>query len=124
LVISGGGANAAPTNLFYNRNTRKLGVIGLKHLVFFNEMPHRGFDDVEASLNMLKDYMQTEKFNRGDQEFSSQCSIVLGGNIDTDMSAMKADARYRHLFESLPPELCVLRGNIFTGRSPVPCFSH
>ncbi len=105
FVISGGGANATPANLFYNRNTRKLGVIGLKHLVFFDEISHIRFDDVEASLNMLKDYMQTGKFNRGDQEFSAQCSIVLGGNIDTDMNLRQPDTRYRHLFEPLPPEL-------------------
>ncbi|HEX7376345.1 MAG TPA: BREX system Lon protease-like protein BrxL [Pirellulales bacterium] len=105
FVISGGGANATPANLFYNRNTRKLGVIGLKHLVFFDEISHIRFDDAEASINMLKDYMQTGKFNRGDQEFSAQCSIVLGGNIDTDLRQAAPDARYRHLFEPLPPEL-------------------
>lgn len=105
FVISGGGANATPANLFYNRNTRKLGVIGLKHLVFFDEISHIRFDDVEASLNMLKDYMQTGKFNRGDQEFSAQCSIVLGGNIDTDMELRQPDGKYRHLFEPLPTEL-------------------
>lgn len=105
FVISGGGANATPANFFYNRNTRKLGVIGLKHLVFFDEISHIRFDDVEASLNMLKDYMQTGKFNRGDQEFSAQCSIVLGGNIDTNMALRQPDGRYRHYFEPLPPEL-------------------
>ena len=105
FVISGGGANATPANLFYNRNTRKLGVIGLKHLVFFDEISHIRFDDVEASLNMLKDYMQTGKFNRGDQEFSAQCSIVLGGNIDTDMALCQPDGKYRQLFEPLPAEL-------------------
>ncbi len=105
FVISGGGANASPANLFYNRNTRKLGLIGLKHLVFFDEISNIRFDDVEASLNMLKDYMQTGKFNRGDQEFSAQCSIVLGGNIETNMALRQPDGRYRHLFEPLPPEL-------------------
>lgn len=59
----------------------------------------------EASLNMLKDYMQTGKFNRGDQEFSAQCSIVLGGDIDTDIALREPDGRYRHLFEPLPSEL-------------------
>lgn len=59
----------------------------------------------EASLNMLKDYMQTGKFNRGDQEFSAQCSIVLGGDIDTDIALREPDGRHRHLFEPLPPEL-------------------
>jgi ATP-dependent Lon protease len=54
---------------------------------------------------MLKDYMQTGKFSRGNQEFSAQCSIVLGGNIDTDTTLGQADVKYRHLFEPLPPEL-------------------
>ena len=54
---------------------------------------------------MLMEFMQTGKFSRGDQEFSASCSIVLGGNIDTDMAQRQPDARYRHLFEPLPPEL-------------------
>jgi ATP-dependent Lon protease len=54
---------------------------------------------------MLKDYMQTGEFSRGDQEFSAQCSIVLGGNIDTDMQLRQPDAKYRQLFEPLPKEL-------------------
>lgn len=54
---------------------------------------------------MLKDYMQTGKFSRRDQEFSASRSIVLGGNIDTDMAQRQPDARYRHLFDPLPAEL-------------------
>src|SRR5206468_10996102 len=83
FVVSGG--KATPATLFYNKATRKLGVIGLKHLVFFDEIAHTAFDDAEASISVLKDYMQTGKFSRGDQEFTAPCSVVLGGNIDTDL---------------------------------------
>ena len=38
-------------------------------------------------------------------EFSSQASIVLGGNIDTDIKKKEPSQRYMHLFEVLPPEL-------------------
>ena len=73
--------------------------------MFFDEIGNTRFDDTEASISVLKDYMQTGKFSRGDQEFSAQCSIVLGGNIDTDLERKQADSKYRHLFEVLPVEL-------------------
>ena len=83
FVVSGG--KATPATLFYNKASRKLRVIGLKQLVFFDEIANTHFDDAEASISMLKDYMQTGKFSRGDQEFTAPCSIVLGGNIDTNI---------------------------------------
>jgi ATP-dependent Lon protease len=103
FVVSGG--NATPATLFYNKASRKLGVIGLKHLVFFDEIANTRFDDAEASISMLKDYMQTGKFSRGDQEFTAPCSIVLGGNIDTNIDLRQPDQRYLHLFQVLPVEL-------------------
>jgi len=103
FVVSGG--KATPATLFYNQATRKLGVVGLKHVVFFDEIASTRFEDVEASISVLKDYMQTGKFTRGDQEFSAQCSVVLGGNIDTDLERHQPESRYRHLFEVLPVEL-------------------
>jgi ATP-dependent Lon protease len=103
FVVSGG--KATPATLFYNKATRKLGVIGLKQVVFFDEIANTRFDDAEASISVLKDYMQTGRFSRGDQEFSAQCSIVLGGNIDTDINRLRPGEQYRHLFEVLPVEL-------------------
>lgn len=102
FVVSGG-ASSTPS-LFYNKASRKLGVIGLKHLVFFDEIAHTNFDD-EASISMLKDYMQTGKFTRGDQEFSAPCSIVLGGNIETNLELRQPEAGLKHLFQVLPVEL-------------------
>jgi ATP-dependent Lon protease len=103
FVVSGG--KATPATLFYNKATRKLGVVGLKHVVFFDEIAHTNFDDAEASISVLKDYMQTGKFSRGDQEFSAPCSIVLGGNIDTNMELMAPATNYQHLFSVLPKDL-------------------
>jgi ATP-dependent Lon protease len=103
FVVSGG--KATPATLFYNKASRKLGVVGLKHLVFFDEIANTSFDDAEASISVLKDYMQTGKFSRGDQEFSAPCSVVLGGNIETDMELRRPEKRYNHLFQVLPIEL-------------------
>ena len=49
--------------------------------------------------------MQTGRFSRGPLEFSAQASIVLGGNIDTNITKRSPSDRYRHLFEVLPIEL-------------------
>lgn len=103
FVISGG--KATTPSLFYNKTTHKLGVVGIKHVVFFDEIANTRFDDPESSISMLKDYMQTGKFSRGDQEFSAQCSIVLGGNIDTDLRRKAPSEKYEHLFYVLPSEL-------------------
>jgi len=103
FIISGG--KSTIPSLLYNKVTRKLGVIGLKHVVFFDEIANTRFDDPEATISMLKDYMQTGRYARGDQEFSAQCAIVLGGNIDTDLAGKRPSSKYEHLFAVLPQEL-------------------
>lgn len=103
FVVSGG--KSSVPSLFYNKASKKLGVIGLKHLVFFDEIANTNFDDADASISMLKDYMQTGKFTRGDQEFSAPCSIVLGGNIDTNLELKQPEEGYKHLFQVLPEDL-------------------
>jgi len=103
FVISGG--KATPATLFYNVASRKIGILGYRDVVFFDEIASTSFGDPEATISVLKDYMQTGHFSRGPNEFTAQASIVLGGNIDTDMKAKVPAPRYRHLFEPLPEEL-------------------
>jgi ATP-dependent Lon protease len=103
FVISGG--KATPATLFYNIATRKIGILGYKDVVFFDEIASTSFTDPEATISVLKDYMQTGRFSRGPLEFTAQASIVLGGNIDTDLKRREPSPRYRHYFEILPPEL-------------------
>jgi len=103
FVISGG--KTTPATLFYNVASRKIGILGQKDVVFFDEIGNTSFSDPEATISVLKDYMQTGKFSRGPQEFNSQASIVLAGNIDTDIEKKKPAPHYHHLFIALPPEL-------------------
>jgi ATP-dependent Lon protease len=103
FVISGG--KATPATLFYNVASRKIGILGYRDVVFFDEIASTSFSDPEATVSVLKDYMQTGRFSRGPLEFTAQASIVLGGNIDTDMELRRPVPRYRQLFEVLPPEL-------------------
>ena len=103
FVISGG--KATPATLFYNFASRKIGILGYRDVVFFDEIASTSFTDPEATVSVLKDYMQTGHFSRGPLEFTAQASIVLGGNIDSDLERKSPSPRYRHLFESLPSEL-------------------
>ena len=103
FVISGG--TATPAALFYNQATRKVGILGQKDVVYFDEIGATRFSDPESTVSILKDYMQTGQFSRGSSQLNAQASIVLGGNIDTDMSSKKPASYYLHLFMPLPPEL-------------------
>lgn len=103
FVISGG--RATPATLFYNLATRKIGILGYKDVIFFDEIANTRFTDPEATISVLKDFMQTGRFSRGPQEFTSQASVVLGGNIDSDVARKAPADHYRHLFEVLPQEL-------------------
>jgi ATP-dependent Lon protease len=103
FVISGG--KTTPAALFYNNATRKLGILGQKDVVFFDEIANTSFSDPDATISVLKDYMQTGKFSRGNQEFSASASIVLAGNIDIDSEKKVPSEHYLHLFAVLPEEL-------------------
>lgn len=103
FVISGG--KATPATLFYNQSTKKIGILGQKDVAYFDEIGSTSFADPEATISVLKDYMQTGRFSRGALEFSAQASIVLGGNIDTDMARKAPASYYLHLFSVLPAEL-------------------
>jgi ATP-dependent Lon protease len=103
FVVSGG--KATPATLFYHGAARRLGIVGLKHVVYFDEISKTRFDDAEASLSTFKDYMQTGVFSRMGQEFRASASIVLGGNIEVDLKEKRPSRRYSQLFAALPPEL-------------------
>jgi len=103
FVVSGGKATA-PT-LFFHGAAKRLGVVGTKHVVYFDEISKTRFDDADASISIFKDYMQTGVFSRMGQEFRASASIVLGGNIEVVLAEKRPSDRYGHLFEVLPPEL-------------------
>ena len=100
FVISGSKTTIA--SLFYNKLRRRLGVIGYKDCVMFDEIAHAEMNGQQDLINMMKDFMNTGKFARGDTEFGSGCSIVFGGNIDCDRANKKVKGFYRHLFMPLP----------------------
>ena len=103
FVVSGG--KATPAALFYHGSARRLGVVGTKHVVYFDESSKTHFDDADASISIFKDYMQTGVFTRHGQEFRASASIVLGGNIEVLLEQKRPASWYPHLFAVLPEEL-------------------
>jgi ATP-dependent Lon protease len=103
FVVSGG--KATPATLFYHGAAKRLGVVGTKHVVYFDEISKTKFDDADASISVFKDYMQTGVFTRLGQEFRASASVVLGGNIEVDLKAKRPSGRYDHLFSVLPETL-------------------
>ncbi len=101
FVLSGG--KTTPANLFYNLSTKAVGILGNRKVVVFDEIAHTSFQDEDATLSTLKDYMESGSFSRGSKSFTSDASLVLTGNLDVDGN--KPHPRYQHLFEALPDEL-------------------
>jgi ATP-dependent Lon protease len=94
FVVSGG--KATPATLFYHGAARRIGVVGTKHVVYFDEISKTNFDDADASIRVFKDHMQTGVFSRLGQEFRASASIVLGGNREVLLQEKRPSNGYAH----------------------------
>ncbi len=101
FTVSGG--KITPANLFINLATKTVGILGTRKVVVFDEIAHTKFDDKDATISTLKDYMESGQFSRGATSFTADASLVYTGNLDVQDD--QPDGRYRHLFEPLPDEL-------------------
>jgi len=102
-VLSGG--RATPASLFINNATGKVGVVGSRDAVIFDEIANTDFTDPKALVSIMQGFMQDGKFSRGKKEILAFASIVLVGNID--IQAKLPHEKYYHLFEPLPDFLQV-----------------
>jgi ATP-dependent Lon protease len=102
-VLSGG--KATPAGLFINNATGKVGVVGSRDAVVFDEIANTDFTDPKALVSIMQGFMQDGKFSRGKKEILAFASIVLVGNID--VQARLPHEKYYHLFEPLPDFLQV-----------------
>lgn len=102
-VLSGG--KATPASLFINNATGKVGVVGSRDAVIFDEIANTDFTDPKALVSIMQGYMQDGKFSRGKKEILAFASIVLVGNID--IQAKLPHEKYYQLFEPLPDFLQV-----------------
>jgi ATP-dependent Lon protease len=97
-VLSGG--KATPASLFINLNTGKVGLVGTREAVVFDEIANTDFTDPKATVSIMQGYMQDAKFSRGKKEILAFGSIVLVGNLD--VQGKLPHEKYYHLFEPLP----------------------
>jgi len=82
-IYAGGMVSAAV--LFYNAAHRKMGDIGLKDAVVFDEVSRINFRDPDEIVPKLKDYMVDGHFERGPlPRAHSTCSLVFMGNIELE----------------------------------------
>jgi len=106
FVVSSG--KSTPATLFYHKARRRVGIIGVRDVVVFDEVAREGEGDQKfdaETIDTLKMFMQSGQYTRDNLEFASQCSIVLGGNINTDTAKRAPIDDYHHLFEPMPVEL-------------------
>src|SRR5882724_7103834 len=102
-VLSGG--KATPANLFINNATGKVGIVGSRDAVVFDEIANTDFSDPKALVSIMQGYMQDGKFSRGKREILAFASIMLVGNIDVQNNL--PHEKYYHLCEPLPDFLQV-----------------
>ncbi|NWJ98312.1 MAG: BREX system Lon protease-like protein BrxL [Chloroflexi bacterium] len=103
-VLSGG--KATPAQLFVNLNTGKIGEVGTRDAVVFDEIANTDFSDPKAFVSIMQGYMQDAKFSRGKKELLAFASLVFVGNLDVQGNL--PHEKYYHLFEPLPDFLQVI----------------
>src|SRR5206468_12293563 len=105
--VGASGKGTAAT-LFPPGNTEKVGIIGMKDGGGFGEVGSGREDGSKldaTSIGTVKNYMAQGSYSKDGVEFTSTCSIVLSGNIKTDIENRCPLWDYRHLFQPLPEEL-------------------
>jgi ATP-dependent Lon protease len=103
-VLSGG--KATPAQLFINLNNGKIGEVGTRDAVVFDEIANTDFTDPKALVSIMQGYMQDAKFSRGKKEMLAFASLVFVGNID--VQGPMPHEKYYQLFEPLPSFLQVI----------------
>jgi ATP-dependent Lon protease len=103
-VLSGG--KATPAQLFINLNNGRIGEVGVRDAVVFDEIANTDFTDPRSFASIMQGYMQDAKFSRGKKEILAFASLVFVGNLDVQGDL--PHEKYYHLFEPLPDFLQVI----------------
>lgn len=103
-VLSGG--KATPAQLFINLNSGRIGEVGVRDAVVFDEIANTDFTDPRSFVSIMQGYMQDAKFSRGKKEILAFASLIFVGNLDVQSNL--PHEKYYHLFEPLPDFLQVI----------------
>lgn len=96
-VISGG--KTSPAVLFYNMNTSRPGLLTQYDVLVFDEAQTISFNNPDEVIGILKDYMESGKFTRGNKDASSDCGVTFLGNIEIGSDGLPVA---KVLFDQLP----------------------
>ncbi len=99
ILISGGQSTVA--NLFYNMNTKQVGLVGMWDTVAFDEVAGMRFKDKDG-IQIMKDFMSSGSFARGREEKSANASMVFVGNINESIESILKSS---HLFSPFPESI-------------------
>ena len=98
-VITG---NITPAQLFYNIQSRIVGILAVKEVVIFDETQSLNFTKTDETISKLKDYMNDGSFERGGKVKYSNCSVVFIANIDVDAKARTPNIASSNYFSVFP----------------------
>jgi len=98
-LVSGGKATVA--RMFVNNSNGQRGLVCQYDVVCFDEISGVSFDQKDG-VNIMKGYMESGEFSRGNESIRGYGSIVLVGNFEVDVEQQQ---RIGHLFGPLPPEM-------------------
>ncbi|MDR0911281.1 MAG: protease Lon-related BREX system protein BrxL [Methanobrevibacter sp.] len=99
ILVSGGKTTVA--NLFYNMNTKLMGLVGMWDCVAFDEVAGISFKDNDG-IAIMKDYMASGSFSRGKEDKNAHASMVFVGNINQSPESL---LKTSSLFDPFPEEM-------------------
>lgn len=98
--ISGGKISRA--KLFYNKSSRKFGILKHYDVVAIDEISSFSFVDPDEMQSAFKSYLEAGKCTVDNTNFLSECGLVLMGNIQLDEHHDPTDTAY---YKALPEML-------------------
>jgi ATP-dependent Lon protease len=99
ILVSGGQTTVA--NLFYNMNSRQVGLVGMWDVVAFDEVAGIRFKDKDG-VQIMKDFMASGSFSRGRDVINANAAMVFVGNINQSVDVL---VKTGHLFAPFPDEM-------------------
>lgn len=96
-LVSGGKVTRA--KLFYDRAKDQAGILKNHDFCAFDEIQTIVFQEPAELQGALKSYLEQGKATIGDKEFTSECGLMLMGNIQLDENRRPIATRY---FDELP----------------------
>ena len=96
-VLSGGKVTAAV--LFYNLASQTPGLLTQYDIIVFDEAQTISFDNPGEVIGILKDYLESGRYTRGNKSVTEDTGVVLLGNIPLDSTGRPSQAV---LFYNLP----------------------